>query len=101
MDERTGFQSGEILAGMGLTRGAEPAISRPITSESIMGLAQRFTIKLNGVTKTLDLATGAALHRLAGSIEGHPVKLTTGGVAVPNSDDPFAIADGQEFSICA
>jgi hypothetical protein len=99
-DERTGIQHGEILAGGGLGRGAEPpaTASQPITSESLLSRTQRFIIKLNGVTKTLDTATGAAVHRLAGGMDGYPAHVMTGGVPVPNTDAPFAMEEGQEFT---
>jgi len=46
-------------------------------------------IKLDGIAKTLPMpVTGRSLHRLAGSIDGHPVVVKSGGSVIANTDEP-------------
>ena len=65
----------------------------------INGPVGRIRFKLDGSVRSIDEpVTGAALHRLAGETDGYPVNLKTGGVDVPNDDEPFDLEFDQEFT---
>ena len=98
-ETRTGLAPGTVIAGAGVDK--KPATA-PISSSALVqphGQTGMVRFKLDGPVKTVNTpVTGAQLHRMAGAIDGYPVKLKAGGSEVPDNDEPFEIKQDQELS---